>query len=237
MYIALHNMDPLYLTQFQSPKCVPIQLRCNDQHLLQVPLTLLRYPGKWSFQKAALMLYYAMPVTIKTSPSLAVFTKCLKTYFFIKSLHGINWCYIILFRFVMHHWVANLSDIHCNINCLLYCISHVIKMASNWKPCNWVLNLVGVSIKNERKKRKKMATTGKYLTWLGGICALPPSPPDWLIWMLHNSMEQRKPYRVDATCLSGHNSLIDVWVWIMKFLWEADTKFIMMDENLNVHKL
>ncbi len=78
-------MAPLYLTQFLSQKIVPRQLRCKDQHLLQVPLTSLKYAGDRSFQKAAPLLYNALPVTIKTAPSLAVFKKRLKTYLFTKA--------------------------------------------------------------------------------------------------------------------------------------------------------
>ncbi len=74
-YKAPHNMAPLYLTQFLSQNIVHRQLRCKDQHLLQVPLTSLKYAGNRSFQKAAPMLYNALPVTIKTAPSLAVFKK------------------------------------------------------------------------------------------------------------------------------------------------------------------
>ncbi len=73
-------MAPLYLTQFLSQKIVPMQLRCKDHHLLQVPLTSLKYAGDRSFQKAAPILYNALPVTIKTAPSLEVFKKRLKTY-------------------------------------------------------------------------------------------------------------------------------------------------------------
>ncbi len=38
-YKTLHNMAPLYLTQFLSQKIVHRQLRCKDQHMLQVPPT------------------------------------------------------------------------------------------------------------------------------------------------------------------------------------------------------
>ncbi len=82
---APHNMAPLYLTQFLSRKIVPRQLRCKNQHLLQVPLTSLKYAGDRSFQKAAPMQYNALPVTINTAPSLAIFKKRLKTYLFIKA--------------------------------------------------------------------------------------------------------------------------------------------------------
>ncbi len=78
-------MAPLYLTQFLSQKIVPRQLRCNDQQLLQVPLTSLKYAGDRLFQNAAPMLYNALPVTIKTAPYLAVFKKRLKTYLFTKA--------------------------------------------------------------------------------------------------------------------------------------------------------
>ncbi len=74
-YKAFHTMAPLYLTQFLSQKIVPRQLRCKDYHLLQVPPTSLKYAGDTSFQKAAPMLYNALPVTIKTAPSLAVLKK------------------------------------------------------------------------------------------------------------------------------------------------------------------
>ncbi len=49
-YKALHNIAPLYLTQFLFPKIEPRQLRCKDQHLLRVPLTSLTYTGDRSFQ-------------------------------------------------------------------------------------------------------------------------------------------------------------------------------------------
>ncbi len=84
-YKALHNMTPLYLTRLLSQKIVLRQLMCKDQHLLQVPLTSLKYAGGRSFQKAAPMLYNALPVTIKTVTSLAVFKKRLKTYLFTKA--------------------------------------------------------------------------------------------------------------------------------------------------------
>ncbi len=78
-------MAPLYLTQFLSQKRFPRQLRCKDQHLLQVPLTSLKDAGDTSFQKAATIVYNVLPVTIKTAPSLAVFKKRLKTYLFTKA--------------------------------------------------------------------------------------------------------------------------------------------------------
>ncbi len=56
-YKALHNMAPLYLTQVLSQKIVPRPLRCKDQHLLQVPMTTLKYAGDRSSQKAAPMLF------------------------------------------------------------------------------------------------------------------------------------------------------------------------------------
>ncbi len=43
--------------------------------MLQVPRASLKYAGDKSFQKAAPMLYNALPVTIKTAPSPAVFKK------------------------------------------------------------------------------------------------------------------------------------------------------------------
>ncbi len=84
-YKALHNMAPLYLTQSLSQKIVPRQYRCQDRHMLQVPLTSLKYAGDKLFQKAAPMLYNALPVTIKTTTSLAVFKKRLKTYLITKA--------------------------------------------------------------------------------------------------------------------------------------------------------
>ncbi len=72
-YKALRNMATLNLMQFMSQKIVPRQLRCNNHHLLQVPLTSLKYAGDRSYQKAAPMMYNDLPVTIKTAPSLAVY--------------------------------------------------------------------------------------------------------------------------------------------------------------------
>ncbi len=58
-------MAPLYLTQFMYQKYMSRQSRCNDQHLLEVPLTSLKYIGDRSFQKAAAMQYNTLPVNIK----------------------------------------------------------------------------------------------------------------------------------------------------------------------------
>ncbi len=78
-------MTPLYLSQLLSQKIVPRQLRCKNQHLLQVPLTSLKYACDRSFQKAGPVLYNALLVTIKIAPSLAVIKKRLKTYLFTKA--------------------------------------------------------------------------------------------------------------------------------------------------------
>ncbi len=78
-------MAPVYLYQLLSQNIVCRQLRCNNEHLLQVPLTSLKYAVDKSFQKTAPMLYNAHPVTIKTVSSLAVFKKRLKTYLFTKA--------------------------------------------------------------------------------------------------------------------------------------------------------
>ncbi len=59
------NMAPLYLTQFLSQKILLRQLRCEDQHLLQLPLTSLKYAGDRSFQKTAPMLYNTLSFTLK----------------------------------------------------------------------------------------------------------------------------------------------------------------------------
>ncbi len=52
------------VTQLLPQKIVPRQLRCNDRHLLQVPLTSIKYTGDRSFQKASPMLYNVLPGTI-----------------------------------------------------------------------------------------------------------------------------------------------------------------------------
>ncbi len=39
MYEALHDMTPLYITQFLSEKNVPRQIMFNDQHMCEAPLT------------------------------------------------------------------------------------------------------------------------------------------------------------------------------------------------------
>ncbi len=52
--------------------------------MLQVPLTSLKYIGDRSFQKAVPLLCNALPVTLKTAPSLAVFKKRLMTNLFRK---------------------------------------------------------------------------------------------------------------------------------------------------------
>ncbi len=82
---SVENIAPLYLTLFLSQKIVPRQLRCNYQHLLQVPLTSLKYADRRSFQKAAPILYNALPVTIIKQLLLWQSINRLKTYLFTKA--------------------------------------------------------------------------------------------------------------------------------------------------------
>ncbi len=89
-YKVIHNMAPLYLTQFLSQKIVPRHLRCKDEYLLHVPLTSLKYTGERSFQKAAPMLYNALPVTIKHSSFSSSLYKKVKDILIYKSIHGID---------------------------------------------------------------------------------------------------------------------------------------------------
>ncbi len=77
-------MALLYLTQFLTQKRVHRQLRCNDQHVLEVPLTSLKYAANKSFQGTT-MLYNALHVHIETATSLAVFKNMLKTNLFTKA--------------------------------------------------------------------------------------------------------------------------------------------------------
>ncbi len=108
------------------------QLRCTDQCLLKVPLTPLKYAGDRSFQKAAPMLYNALPVTIKTAPSLSVFKKGLKRYSCLQKHAWYRFINVRLFRLVMHLWVTILSDIQSNINCLLYYILYIACTSEWW---------------------------------------------------------------------------------------------------------
>ncbi len=59
-------MAPLSLTQLLSQKNVPMQLRCNGRHLLEVSWTSLKYEGDMSFQNIVPMLYKVLPVNINS---------------------------------------------------------------------------------------------------------------------------------------------------------------------------
>ena len=81
-YKVLSTNQPKYLRQllvFQNNKR---SLRSGNENLLKVPKTKLKTAGDRSFALAAPTIWNSLPKTVKEAPSLPLFKKELKTYYF-----------------------------------------------------------------------------------------------------------------------------------------------------------
>ena len=79
-YRALSTQQPSYLASLLHLSNIPRQLRSSTSQLI-VPKTKLNL-GKRAFSVAAPRIWNELPITLKTSETIAIFRKKLKTYLF-----------------------------------------------------------------------------------------------------------------------------------------------------------
>ena len=83
VYKALHNQSPSYIKDLLSLKpAANYALRSSAKSLLVVPKVNCSTLGDRAFAHAAPVLWNSLPLTIRTSSSLAIFKKQLKTFLF-----------------------------------------------------------------------------------------------------------------------------------------------------------
>ena len=80
-YRALSTQQPPYLASLLHLSNIPRQLRSSISQQLIVPKTKLNL-GKRAFSVAAPRVWNELPITLKTSETIAIFRKKLKTYLF-----------------------------------------------------------------------------------------------------------------------------------------------------------
>ena len=86
VYKALHNQSPSYINDLLSLKpATNYALRSSAKSLLVVPKVNCSTLGDRAFAHAAPVLWNSLPLTIRTSSSLAIFKKQLKTFLFKKA--------------------------------------------------------------------------------------------------------------------------------------------------------
>jgi len=87
VYKALHNQTPSYIKDLLSPKpAADYALRSFGKSLLVVPKVSCSTLGDRAFAHAAPVLWNSLPLTIRTSSSLAIFKKQLKPFLFKKAI-------------------------------------------------------------------------------------------------------------------------------------------------------
>ena len=86
VYKSLHNQSSPYIRDLLSLKpATNYALRSSAQSLLFVPKANCSSLGDRAFAHAAPVLWNSLPLTIRTSSSLAIFKKQLKTFLFRKA--------------------------------------------------------------------------------------------------------------------------------------------------------
>ena len=81
VYKSLHGEGPSYLASMLEEYQPPRPLRSSAQLLLSVPFTHKKY-GDRAFSVAGPRLWNALPISLKTAPSVNAFKKSLKTHLF-----------------------------------------------------------------------------------------------------------------------------------------------------------
>ena len=88
VYKSLHNQSPSYITDLLSMKLAAnYALHSSAKSLLIVPKVNCSTLGDRAFAHAAPVIWNSLPLTIKTSSSLAIFKKQLKTFLFKKAFN------------------------------------------------------------------------------------------------------------------------------------------------------
>ena len=82
VYKALHGAAPSYIKYLISYHTSQRLLRSSSQHLLATPKANLKTYGARAFAVAAPRLWNTIPLKLRTSASIDIFKKHLKTYLF-----------------------------------------------------------------------------------------------------------------------------------------------------------
>ena len=91
-YRALSTQQPFYLASLLHLSNIPRQLRSSVSHQLIVPRTKLNL-GKRAFSVAAPRVWNELPITLKTSETIAIFRK--KTQDIYSKLHSHHKCSVV----------------------------------------------------------------------------------------------------------------------------------------------
>ena len=92
VYKSLHNQSPSYINDLLSLKPAANYALCSSaQSLLFVPKVNCSTLGDRAFAHAAPVLWNSLPLTIRTSSSLAIFKKQLKTFLSNKAFNLLEW--------------------------------------------------------------------------------------------------------------------------------------------------
>ena len=83
------NTSPLKTTEWEAT--IKVALRSSAQSLLFVPKANCSSLEDRAFAHAAPVLWNSLPLTIRTSSSLAIFKKQLKTFFIINSFNAFQY--------------------------------------------------------------------------------------------------------------------------------------------------
>ena len=81
-YKVLNGFAPTYLSELIQPYKNQRNLRSNNQYLLRVPKSTTTTFGDRAFSVCAPKLWNNLPSDVKSSPSIDIFKKKLKTYLF-----------------------------------------------------------------------------------------------------------------------------------------------------------
>ena len=87
VYKALNGKAPSYISSLLSHRKCSRSLRSSGQELLTVPLAKLKTYGDRAFSIAAPRQWNNLPLSIRKSPSIAIFKRHLRTYLF-KEAYG-----------------------------------------------------------------------------------------------------------------------------------------------------
>ena len=107
-YKALNGFGPVYIRELLHLKQHKRETRSSHDFLmLQVPRTRLKTLGDRTFSFTAATHWNALPLELRSVPSLSVFKQQLTTFLFKRSYTQINFffCYNLLLRSYFYIWI------------------------------------------------------------------------------------------------------------------------------------
>ncbi len=82
VFKSLNGLAPAYLSDLLTEHRPFLSLRSSNQRLLSIPKSRLKCRGDRAFSVAAPTLWHALPLCIRSAPSISDFKSMLKTYLF-----------------------------------------------------------------------------------------------------------------------------------------------------------